>query len=143
MLICKTNMFPVTKRKRLRLLFAGGRVRAGFPSPADDYQDASLDLNEQLVKNPAATFIVRVAGESMLGAGISPGDMLVVDKSLDARDGNIVVATVNGEFTLKRYRIVRGFPELMAENPDFPPIRLSEGDEACVWGVVKHVIKDV
>jgi DNA polymerase V len=118
-------------------------VRAGFPSPADDYLETALDLNSRLIRNPSATFLVRVAGDSMIGAGIRPGDMLVVDRSIEAHEESVVVAVVNNEFTLKRFSRRRGCPELLTENPDFPPLRLTDGDEACVWGVVRHVIKDL
>jgi DNA polymerase V len=104
--------------------------------------EPALDLHHHLVKNPQATFLVRVSGYSMIQAGITPGDILVVDKSLEATDGSLVVAVVNGEFTLKRFSQRNGFPELLAENPAFPPIRFQEGDELRIWGVVKHAIKD-
>ena len=136
------EIHPITIGKPIRLPLVSALVAAGFPSPADDYLERSLDLNERLIKNPAATFLVRVSGDSMINAGIHSGDMLLVDKSLDADDGNIVIAVVNGEFTLKRFSRKRGYPELLAENPDFPPIRFVEGDELYIWGVVKHVIKD-
>ena len=123
--------------------FSGSKVPAGFPSPAEDYMEPPLDLNAHLVHNPAATFLVRVAGRSMINAGIAPGDILVVDKSLEAHDNSIVVAVVNGEFTLKRFRLRNGAAQLVSENPDYPPINFEEGDELSIWGVVKHVIKDV
>jgi DNA polymerase V len=139
----RLEIHPIAVGKPLHLPLASSPLPAGFPSPADDYLEPSLDLNERLVKNPNATFLVRVAGDSMIGAGIHTGDLLVVDKSLEAAEGSVVVAVVNGEFTLKRFSRRRGFPELLAENPDFPPIRLGEGDEASVWGVARHVIKDL
>jgi DNA polymerase V len=138
----KLEIHPIVTGKPIRLPLVSARVAAGFPSPADDYLERSIDLNDRLIKNPAATFLVRVSGDSRLNAGINSGDMLVVDKSLEAGEGNIVIAVVNGEFTLKRFSRKRGYPELLAENPDFPPIRLVEGDELYIWGVVKHVIKD-
>jgi SOS-response transcriptional repressors (RecA-mediated autopeptidases) len=127
----------------LPIPFSGSIVPAGFPSPAEDWMEPPLDLNAHLIHNPTATFLIRVAGKSMINAGIAPGDILVVDKSLDARDNSIVVAVVNGEFTLKRFRLRNGIAQLVSENPDFPPIELVEGDELTIWGVVKHVIKDV
>lgn len=130
-------------KNRVSLPLAASLVRAGFPSPADDYLEAPLDLNDKLVRNPPATFLVRVDGESMRDAGIFPGDMLVVDKSLEAGDGNIVIAVVNGEFTVKRLFRRNGRVELRADNPRFPPIRIADGDELDIWGVVKHVIRDV
>jgi DNA polymerase V len=138
----KLEIHPVVVGKPVYLPLASSPVRAGFPSPADDYLETALDLNNYLIRNPAATFLVRVVGDSMIDAGIQPGDLLVVDRSVEASEGSIVVAVVNNEFTLKRYSARNGCPELLAENADFPPIRLAEGDEASIWGVVKHAIKD-
>jgi DNA polymerase V len=115
-------------------------VQAGFPSPAEDYLDKTLDLNELLISHPAATFFVRVAGDSMQGAGIFSGDTLVVDRSLEATDSKIVVAIVNGEFTVKRLRLKEGRISLVPENPNFPTIEVKEGSDFQVWGVVTYVI---
>ncbi len=115
-------------------------VQAGFPSPAEDYLDKTLDLNELLISHPAATFFVRVAGDSMQGAGIFSGDTLVVDRSLEATDNKIVVAIVNGEFTVKRLRLKEGRISLVPENPNFPTIEVKEGSDFQVWGVVTYVI---
>lgn len=135
---------PLTIGKRVVIPFASSTVTAGFPSPANDYHETPLDLNDKLVQNPAATFLVRVDGDSMRDAGIFPGDLLVVDKSAEARDGSIVVAIVNNDFTLKRLRHgPDGTVMLVAENPAYKPITFSEGDEGAIWGVVKHVIRDV
>ncbi|MFH0911237.1 MAG: translesion error-prone DNA polymerase V autoproteolytic subunit [Planctomycetota bacterium] len=119
------------------------RVSAGFPSPADDYLEGRLDLNDHLVKNPAATFFVRVSGESMTGAGIFPDDILVVDRSLEARHGSVVIAVVNGELAVKRLSSQNGRIELRAENPAFGPIPIGEATELEIWGVVRHVIHAV
>ncbi len=115
-------------------------VEAGFPSPADDYLDQLLDLNEHLIKNPAATFLVRVRGDSMVDAGIKSGDMLIVDKSLDAADGDIVIAAVDGAFTVKRYRQTGGRLRLVAENPNHATIEIDDANSVEIWGVVVHVI---
>ena len=122
-----------------RPLFACG-VSAGFPSPADDYSDSQLDLNDFLVKHPAATFFVRVAGDSMLGAGIHHGDILVVDRSLEPVSGKVVIAVVNGELTVKRLQQENGMVRLVAENPNYPPIELTEETAGEIWGVVTSVI---
>ena len=98
----------LAKRSRLTLPLAGERVAAGFPSPADDYVEVGIDLNEQLIHHPTSTFFLRVSGDSMLGAGIHDGDLLVVDRSLDARPGRVVVAVLDGAFTLKRLVRHRG-----------------------------------
>lgn len=119
------------------------RISAGFPSPADDSIEAGLDLNAYLVKNPAATFLVRVEGDSMLGAGIHHGDVIVVDRSLEARDGKIVVAVLNGELTVKRLRYREGRPVLFSENPKYPPIPVGDDADFLVWGVVTSVLHKV
>ena len=125
----------------LSLRLYSGRVAAGFPSPADDHLEGPLDLNAHLVAHPAATFVVRVAGDSMEGAGIRDGDLLVVDRSREAASGNIVVAVVDGELTVKRLRVDRRGVRLEAENPAYRPIVVREGAELTVWGVVAHAIR--
>jgi DNA polymerase V len=115
-------------------------VAAGFPSPAEDYIDRKLDLNRYYVKNPAATFYVRVDGNSMIGAGIHSGDLLIVDRSLKPLSGRVVIAVINGEHTVKRLRKEGDRVFLMAENADYAPIEVSEFEELYVWGVVTEVI---
>ncbi len=109
---------------------------AGFPSPADDHLDETIDLTRLLVSNPPATFLWRVDGSSMRDAGIYHGDLLVVDRSLDPRDGDVVVATVHGERSLKRLHIRNGRPRLSFENSDMPAFDLPEVADAELWGVV-------
>jgi DNA polymerase V len=123
-------------------LFAS-RVPAGFPSPADDYVDQRLDLNEHLIDHPAATFFTRVSGHSMKDAGIHDGDLLIVDRALEPQDGRIVIAAVNGELTVKRLRIRKGRAWLMPENPDYTPLAITEGLDCVIWGVVTQVIHAV
>ena len=113
----------------------------GFPSPADDYMDRPLDFNELLIEHPAATFAVRVAGDSMIGAGIFPGDIAVVDRSRTAVDGSIVLALLAGEFTIKRYRCRGKRVWLHAENPAFEDIEVNEDSGFEVWGVVTKSIR--
>jgi len=115
-------------------------VSAGFPSPAEDYLEGKLDLNQHLIKNPISTFFVRVAGDSMIGAGIHSGDLLIVDRSLEPRDGRVVIAVVDGELLVKRICISRGKVSLTAENPNYPPLILREEMDFEVWGVVTSVI---
>lgn len=122
---------------------AGTRVEAGFPSPADDYLEGALDLNRHLIRNPVATFFLRVSGESMTGAGIFPDDLLIVDRSIEPRSGQVVIAILDGEMTVKRLWVEKGQVELRAENDAFPPIRLSGMMDLDIWGVVKHVIHTV
>lgn len=128
------------RRSRLALPLAGERVAAGFPSPADDYVEVGIDLNEQLIRNPTSTFFLRVSGESMLGAGIHHGDLLVVDRSLDPRPGRVVVAVLDGEFTLKRLVQHQGRLRLEAANPAYPPLELHRCGDVQIWGVAIHVI---
>jgi DNA polymerase V len=117
------------------------RIAAGFPSPADDHLDDTIDLNEQLVQHPAATFFVRVQGHSMTGVGIHHGDLLVIDRSLEPKSGSIVVAVVNGELTVKRLLIEGDKVSLVPENPAFQPLEIREGMELVIWGVVAHSVR--
>lgn len=119
------------------------RVAAGFPSPADDYVENNLDLNDFLIEHPAATFFVRATGDSMTGAGINSGDILIVDRALTPRNRSIVVAIFNGEFTVKRFSSAGGRLFLLPENPAYDPIEVTEGAGFEVWGVVAHVIHSV
>ncbi len=111
-------------------------VEAGFPSPAEDHIETTLDINDLLIEHPAATFFVRVAGDSMIDAGIHAGDVLVVDRSKTAINGNIIIALVNGEYTVKRLSIQQEVITLCPENTNYSPICLSGLDELIVWGVV-------
>ena len=126
---------------RQELPVAGGEVKAGFPSPADDFLDSPLDLNRELVHNPASTFFVRVAGDSMAGDGIGDGDLLVVDKSLDPQDGNLVVSYIDGEFTLKRIRLTDDKILLVPANKKYPTIEIDPQSDFRVWGIVRYVVK--
>lgn len=119
------------------------RVSAGFPSPADDYVEGELDLNRHLIKHPAATFFVRVSGDSMIGAGIHSGDLLVVDRAVEPTTGKIVVAIVDAEMTVKRLQKRDGRPFLMAENDAYAPIAITEDNDVEVWGVVTAVIHEL
>lgn len=132
--------YPAGNPHPLPLPLYGSRVSAGFPSPADDYLEDTLDLNEHLIAHPAATFMVRVSGDSMLGAGIHPGDILVVDRSLEATDGRIVIAVLDGELTVKRLSLRGKNVRLLPENPDYAPIIVRETQDFSVWGVVTSVI---
>ena len=125
----------------LPLPLFSSRIPAGFPSPADDHLEDSLDLNEHLVQHPAATFFVRVQGDSMTGAGIHHGDLLVVDRALEAKSGSIVVAVINGELTVKRLRVEGTRVWLMPENPRYPALEIRDGMELTIWGVVAHAVR--
>lgn len=121
----------------------GNTICAGFPSPAQDYVEGGIDLNRELVKNPAATFFGRVSGDSMTGAGIEDGDLIVIDKSLEASEGDIAVCFLDGEFTLKRIHIEKEVIWLVPENPKYRKIRVTADQHFMVWGVVTYSIKDI
>lgn len=126
----------------LPLLYADGGIRAGFPSPAQDYVDGILDLNKELIPHPAATFYARVVGDSMT-PGISEGDLLVVDRSLDAFDNCVAVCCLNDEFTIKRLDLTQkesGIIRLIPDNPKYTPITITPDDKFILWGVVRYVI---
>ena len=119
-------------------------IKAGFPSPADDYLHDSLDFNRDLIKNPEATFYGRVSGDSMIDAGICDGDIAVIDRSLQPVDGDVIVAFVNGEFTIKYLDLKHqeeGYIELLPANANYSPIRIDVEDNFRVWGVVVWTIK--
>lgn len=118
-------------------------VSAGFPSPADDYVECVLDLNEHLVKHPVATIFVKVRGHSMTGAGIQDGDMLIVDRSLEPQDGSVIIAVLNGDLTVKRVRQTNGKVYLQPENRAFAPIEVPAEADFQVWGVVVYAIHRV
>ncbi len=124
-----------------KLPLYGCSVRAGFPSPADDYIEMHLDLNSHLIHNPAATFFLKASGDSMINIGIADGDMLVVDRSLDATHGRIVIAAINGELTVKRLSIAGEQTQLLPENDQYHPITITEDMDLVIWGVVIHNIR--
>ncbi len=126
---------------RVQIPLAGSPISAGFPSPADDYLDSGIDLNRELIQNPDATFFGRVRGFSMIDAGISDGDVLVVDKSLEPREGAVAVCFIDGEFTVKRIRLGKGCLYLMPENEGFQPLKVTADNDFMVWGIVTYVIK--
>ena len=115
-------------------------VSAGFPSPAEDYIEGNLDLNEYLIKHPAATFFVKVTGSSMIDAGIHDGDILIVDRSIKPANKKVVIAVVNGELTVRRIRVTKGKVVLVSENKDYKPLQVNEEMGFEVWGVVTNVI---
>lgn len=128
---------PSTKCKRPLFLVP---VSAGFPSPAEDYIEGNLDLNQYLIRHPAATFFVKVTGSSMIDAGIHDGDILIVDRSLKPANRKVVIAVVNGELTVRRIRVTRGKVILISENKDYQPLQVEEDMDFEVWGVVTTVI---
>lgn len=119
------------------------KIAAGFPSPAEDYASSELDLNRELIKNPASTFYARVSGLSMIDEGINNNDLLVIDKSITPYDGCLAVCYIDGEFTLKRFADHGDYGMLMPANKDFKPIKVTGENDFIIWGVVTYVIKKV
>ena len=126
---------PLTEKSLLRPLFVS-KVAAGFPSPAEDYIEGELDLNEYFIKNPQATFYVKVSGDSMSDVGILPGDILIVDRALQPQNNKIVIAIVGSELVVKRLKIFDDRIELHAENPLYEPLVIADPDLIKIWGVV-------
>jgi len=135
------DFYSLNTLTKLELPFVAEGISAGFPSPASDYLDITIDLNKELIKNPSSTFLGRVKGLSMKDAGINDQDILIIDKSLAPRNGNIAVCYIDGEFTLKRINIKEKEIHLMPVNTDFQPIRVTEDNDFLIWGVVTYVIK--
>ena len=133
-------LHPADLQPSLRLPLFGHKIAAGFPSPADDYVEDRIDLNQHLIRHKEATFFLRVKGDSMLGAGIHNGDLLVVDRALEPVDGKIVIAVLDGELTVKRLERRAGQIRLMPENPAFTPIVVNNEQDLVIWGVVTNVI---
>ncbi len=134
------KIYTYTKKKKLFLPLFTSTIKAGFPSPADDFVENKLDLNTYLIDHPTATFFVKVSGDSMINAGIFSGDILIVDKSLEAKDKNIIIAIINGEFTVKRFRKKGNDIYLVPENPNYKAMKIKETSNFEVWGVVTYVI---
>jgi DNA polymerase V len=131
---------PFEKRTAVRIPLFTATVEAGFPSPADDHLERSVDLNEELIRNKESTYCVRVQGESMRDAGIHAGDVLVVDRSITPSDKQIVVAMLDGDFTVKRFRKYGEKVLLEPANANFPTIQIGENQEFMIWGVVTYII---
>ncbi|MGE4111887.1 MAG: LexA family protein [Burkholderiales bacterium] len=131
---------PAVSGRDRRLPLAAGKAAAGFPSPATDHVERRLDLTEYLVLHPEATFFMRVKGDSMSGAGIHDGDLLVVDRSLEPASGRVVVAALDGELTVKRLQRRQGRITLKSENPAYPAIAVDEDRDLQIWGVVAYVV---
>lgn len=134
------SIFQYIPGKKILRPVIGTTIPAGFPSPAQDYIDGHLDLSEFLIQHPSATFFMYADGYSMIGAGISPGDLLIVDRAIEPIHNKIVVAIVDGELTLKRLKIEKGRYWLTPENSEFEPIEITEDMDFQVWGVVTYVI---
>ncbi|WP_115617182.1 LexA family protein [Chromobacterium vaccinii] len=135
------SSMPTIHRQPAAIPMAGHPVRAGFPSPASDHMDNAINLHDYLVADPLATFMVRVRGDSMRDAGILDNDILVVDKGLPPRHGDIVIAVMDGEFTVKRLHRKEGRCLLLAANPAYPAIKPADGQELQIWGVVTACVR--
>lgn len=133
------QIYELTDNK-LIIPLADSKVVAGFPSPADGYEEERIDLADILVTNKASTYCVRVKGNSMINANINDGDILVVDKALEAVHGKIVIAVIDGDFTVKTLSMINGEIKLLPANPEFPEIVLNNEQELCIWGVVSYII---
>lgn len=142
-MVNKLTWCPVEDIPFTSVTFFDEGVPAGFPSPAEDHMDLDLDLSSYLIQHPSATFCVRVEGDSMVGAGIQSGAVILIDRSLTPNPGNIVLAVVDGEFTVKRVDIVDDKLFLIPENPRLKPMEVAEGSSFQVWGVVTFVIHKV
>ena len=125
------------------LPFISGGIKAGFPSPAADFDESKISLDNVLVKNRDATFYAKASGTSMIGAGIDDGDILVIDRSIEPKNNKIAVCFIDGEFTVKRIKIKKDGLYLIPENKDFEPIKITESNQFIVWGIVTYVIKKV
>jgi len=134
-------VFSVSTETKLSRPFIDQGISAGFPSPAQDFIDLSIDLNKELIKHPSSTFFGRVKGCSMIDAGINNGDLLIVDKSMDPTDGKIAVCFIDGEFTVKRLKVEKECCWLLPENESYDPIRVTTENDFVVWGIVIYVIK--
>mgnify|MGYP001273687921 FL=1 len=139
----KLVFFQPSKEKLKRLHLAQEGVSAGFPSPADDFKELRISIDQEVVRNEEATFYARVSGESMQGAGLDDGDLLVIDRSLEPQDNKIAVCFIDGSFTVKRLKVKVNCLYLMPENKNYKPIKVSEEDELVIWGIVTYVVKKV
>ena len=137
----RIDIFRPDLTTRLALPYADAGVKAGFPSPAQDYISESIDLNRELIRHPAATFYARVDGDSMIGDGIESGDILVVDRSIEPADGDLAICCIDDEFTLKRISLRAGSIWLIPSNERYDPILVTPDRRFMVWGVVTHTIK--
>ncbi len=135
------EFYPLTVGKVIERPFIDSGIKAGFPSPAEDFSEISIDLNVELLHNPASTFFSRVNGDSMQDIGISNGDLLVVDKSIEPKDGKIAVCYIDGDFTLKMIKVEKDCCWLIPANKNYEPIKVTDENDFIVWGVVTYVVK--
>jgi DNA polymerase V len=141
MILKKEHFYSVDLSSRVLIPLFTTPLHAGFPSPAEDYLDLNIDLNRELIKNPSSTFFVRAAGDSMLKAGISPGDLLIIDRSLKPKSNDIAVCVLDGDFTLKYIQIRKDQIMLIAANEKYQPIIVTAENDFQIWGILIHSIK--
>lgn len=137
------DIYSALTESELELPYVDAGISAGFPSPALDFVDLTIDLNKHLIKHPSSTFYGRVKGDSLKNAGIDNGDLLVIDRSLEPLNGKIAVCYIDGEFTAKRIKQSKNELWLMPENEEYKPIKIEHENNFFVWGIVTHVIKNV
>jgi DNA polymerase V len=135
------TFFSVDTNEILAIPLVEGGISAGFPSPAQDFLDIAIDLNKELIKNPATTFYARVNGDSMKDVGIDSGDLVIIDKSLTPENGKIAVCYVDGEFTMKKIKLEKDCCWLLPANKNYKPIKVTEDNNFIIWGIVVHLIK--
>ena len=135
------KIFTSDTSSKMKVPFLESLIPAGFPSPAEDYMETSLDLNEKLIRNPSSTFFAQISGSSMINAGINNGDLVIVDKSLQPKNDSVLVCIIDGEFTLKRFKkIDEKTAYLLPDNPEYDPIKVTEHNNFMIWGVVTYTI---
>lgn len=137
----KLVFFHPDQKHRKKMHWAQEGISAGFPSPADDFKELRISIDQEVVRNEEATFYARVSGESMQGAGLDDGDLLVIDRSLEPADNKIAICFIDGEFTVKRLKVTKNEVLLIPENPKYQPIKITEENELIIWGVVTYVVK--
>jgi len=139
----KLTFFTPNFESEIKIPFVNQGVSAGFPSPALDFLETAIDLNEELIENPKTTFYIKVEGHSMIDAGINDKDILIVDRTLEPSDKKIAVCFIDGEFTVKRLKVEKDGLYLMPENKNYEEIKISEGNNFIIWGIVTYVIKKI
>lgn len=135
------DIYRADRESDLSLPFADMGIKAGFPSPAQDFMDLSIDLNNELIRHPASTFYGRVKGDSMIDAGVNDGDILIIDKSLEPKNGDMAVCFIDGEFTIKYIKIEKTVIWLVPANEHYKPIKVTEENDFLIWGIVTYSIK--
>jgi DNA polymerase V len=139
----KLAFFSPNYDTKNNVMFYQQGIKAGFPSPAGDFDETKISLDQFLIKNKETTFYAKASGTSMIGAGIDDGDIIVIDRSLPAENGKIAVCYIDGDFTVKRISINKNLIQLLPENKNYPPITITRENEFIVWGIVTHVIKSL